>query len=102
MNEYIKNLTGLTDNLIKFSPKFKDSERIKVIQAVPSSQSVHHQFERMTHNEVYLRQSYPSACPHCGRLMRKNGFKTVYLKGLDIAGLPTILVVEKQKYICPR
>ncbi|WP_161808312.1 transposase family protein, partial [Limosilactobacillus ingluviei] len=51
--------------------------------------------------ELYLRQSYPNACPVCGQLMRKNGFKTVYLRGLEISGRPLVLVIAKQKYLCP-
>ena len=33
--------------------------------------------------------------------MRKNGFKTVYLRGLEINGRPLVLVIAKQKYLCP-
>ena len=33
--------------------------------------------------------------------MRKNGFKTVYLRGLEISGRLLVLVIAKQKYLCP-
>ncbi|MBM6813172.1 transposase family protein [Limosilactobacillus reuteri] len=98
MNNYIKSLTGLTDNLITFDPRVAEDERLKIIPANPAAR---HPFARQEHCELYLRQSYPNACPVCGQLMRKNGFKTVYLRGLEINGRPLVLVIAKQKYLCP-
>ena len=98
MNNYIKSLTGLTDNLITFDPRVAEDDRLKIIPANPTAR---HPFARQEHCELYLRQSYPNACPVCGQLMRKNGFKTVYLRGLEISGRPLVLVIAKQKYLCP-
>lgn len=78
MKNYIKSLTSLTDNLITFDPRVAENERLKIIPANPAAR---HPFARQEHRELYLRQSYPNACPVCGQLMRKNGFKTVYLRG---------------------
>ena len=32
MNNYIKSLTGLTDNLITFDPRVAEDERLKIIR----------------------------------------------------------------------
>lgn len=52
---------------------------------------------------VHLIQSYPMRCPHCGRLMKRNGFRVrnVIVKILPVAGCPAVLSIRKQKYICP-
>ena len=66
MNDYIKSLTGLTDNLITFDPRVAEDDRLKIISANPTAR---HPFARQEHCELYLRQSYPNACPVCGQLM---------------------------------
>jgi transposase len=50
---------------------------------------------------VHLVQSYPMHCPHCGRLMYKNGIKIVNYHGADLHYKPTVWSIKKQKYICP-
>lgn len=49
---------------------------------------------------VHLIQTYPMVCPHCGRLMLKNGFKTVEAVAPSEHYKPTIWSIRKQKYIC--
>ena len=39
MNNYIKSLTGLTDNLITFNPRVAENERLKIIPANPAARS---------------------------------------------------------------
>ena len=55
MNDYIKSLTGLTDNLITFDPRVAEDDRLKIISANPTAR---HPFARQEHCELYLRQSY--------------------------------------------
>ena len=54
MNNYIKSLTGLTDNLITFDPRVAEDERIKIIPANPADR---HPCARKEHCELDLRQS---------------------------------------------
>ena len=99
MKNYIKSLTGLTDNIITFDSRIAEDDRLKIIPANPTARRP---FARQEHCELYLRQSYPNVCPVCGQLMRRNGFKTVYLRGFEISGQPLVLVIAKQKYLCLR
>lgn len=52
---------------------------------------------------VHVIQTYPMHCPHCGQLMRKNGFKSRHqrVRILPISGCPSFLEIKKQQYICP-
>lgn len=79
----IRFLTGIKDPHLKFdNPATSIEHGLKVI---------------------HLVQSYPMKCPHCGRLMKRNGFrhKPVVVKILSVAGTPTVLSIKKQQYLCP-
>lgn len=83
MTNNINFLTGIKDPYLKPDKPFvTENKKLKVI---------------------HLIQSYPMHCPHCGQLMRRNGFRKepVTIKVLSIAGKPTILKIKKQQYLCP-
>lgn len=83
MTNDIRFLTGIKDPYLKFDhPATSVEKGVKVI---------------------HLVQSYPMKCPHCGQLMKRNGFrrKPVIVKILSVAGTPTVLSIKKQQYLCP-
>lgn len=49
---------------------------------------------------IHFIQTYEMKCPACGKVMLKNGFKTVKIKAFPIGKAPTIFSIKKQKYIC--
>ena len=52
MNNYIKSLTGLTDNLITFDPRVAEADRLKIIPANPTAR---HLFARKnTVNSIFV------------------------------------------------
>lgn len=83
MTNNISFLTGIKDPHLRFDEPCSTEEKdVKVI---------------------HLVQSYPMHCPYCGKLMKRNGFrrKPVIVKGLPVAGTPTVLSIRKQQYLCP-
>jgi transposase len=51
---------------------------------------------------IHLVKTGKCLCPICGRPMLKNGFRhrPVVVTALAVAGMKTVLMIRKQKYIC--
>lgn len=83
MTNNISFLTGIKDPYLKFDvPATTETNGLKT---------------------VHLLQSPPMHCPVCGRLMKRNGWlrkHPVIVRILGIAGVPTVLSITKQQYIC--
>ena len=83
MNNLISFLTGINDPDLKLDVDgLEETKNLKIIHLIKSG---------VCH------------CPVCGHKMLKNGFRQqeVRVKALPIANVPTVLLIRKQKYICP-
>ena len=79
----ISFLTGIKDPGLKFDQDgIEDTGNLKILHLIKTGEC---------------------QCPVCGRPMLKNGFRKrpVKIQGLPIANVPTVLLIKKQKYICP-
>lgn len=61
MNNFIRDLIGIKDLTPKFDPRFPEPTQLTTAENLV----------------IHLIQTYPMACPYCGRRMLKNGFQTV-------------------------
>lgn len=79
----ISFLTGIKDPGLKFDQDgIEDTGNLKILHLIKTGKY---------------------QCLVCGRPMLKNGFRKrpVKIQGLPIANVPTVLLIKKQKYICP-
>lgn len=88
INDFTLKLLSIKDENIKFIPDFKE-KKVKGI----------------TYNVLYAILSYPvSCCPKCGCFndssVIKYGSKVSEVKLLPINGIPTLLRLKKQRYLC--
>lgn len=89
-NYNIRGLLNIKDENISFEDNFYFKKKIKGVD---------------THILYGVLSYVPKACPKCGSVhcksnIIKNGFKASSIKLLPISGLPAILKLKKQRFIC--